>query len=216
MLRWEPRSPKGDMDSMGVDVARGGRDQTLLAMRHDNWYDKLVKLPGKDTPTGRHVVGAVVAHLRDDAPVHVDVIGVGSSPYDMLKEGHYQTVGVNVGTTSTWHGKSGKLWFKNLRSELWWRLREWLDPDNDTGAMLPPDTELLADLCAPEWEMTTKFIQVESREQIIERIGRSPDCASAVILALLDTPKARRLSPLLGYKATERVLEYDPYATSSA
>lgn len=215
MLRWEKRSPKGEMSSMGVDVARGGMDKTTLAMRYDNWFDHLVKIPGRETPTGRHVVGQVVANLRDDAPVHVDVIGVGSSPYDMLKEGHYQTVGINVGVASVWPGKSGKLQFKDLRSELWWRMREWLDPDNDTGAMLPPDTELLADLCAPEWSMTGKYIKVESREQIIDRIGRSPDCATAVILALIDTPKARRIDPLLKRKQPERVLEYDPYTSSA-
>jgi len=216
MLRWGSRSPKGEMDSMGVDVARGGRDQTLLSARHGNWYDKLVKLPGKSTPTGRPVVGAVVSNLTDDAPVHVDVIGVGASPYDMLREGHYQTVGVNVGEKSYWHGKSGKLQFKNLRSELWWRMREQLDPANDTGIMLPPDQELLADLCAPEWCMDGKWIKVESREDIIDRIGRSPDCASAVLLAQLDTPKARRVFNATGAKAARQHLDYDPYASASA
>lgn len=214
MLRWTDKKPKGEMHSMGVDVARGGRDSTVLAPRHGNWYDQLIKRPGKDTPTGRHVVGLVVAHLADDAPVHVDVIGVGSSPYDLLREGHYQTVGVNVGEKSHWHGKSGKLQFKNLRSELWWRMREQLDPDNNTGIALPPDPELLADLCAPEWCMDGKTIKVESREEIIDRIGRSPDAATAVILAQLDTPKARHVFNAVGAKAAKAVLEYDPYTAS--
>jgi hypothetical protein len=215
MLRWTKKSPRGEMHSMGVDVARGGQDQTILAARHDTWYAPLVKLAGKATPTGRPVVGAVVANLTDDAPVHVDVIGVGASPYDMLREGHYQTVGVNVGEKSTWHGKSGRLQFYNVRSELWWRLREQLDPDNDTGIMLPPDTELLADLCAPEWEMAGKYIKVESREQIIDRIGRSPDCATAVLLAQLDTPKARRLKDILG-GAGPKHMEYNPFDLAGA
>lgn len=212
MLRWRKRSPKPEMDSMGVDVARGGKDNTVLSPRHGKWYDELIVRPGKDTANGRQVVGLTVAHLRDDAPVHVDVIGVGSSPYDMLREGHYQTVGVNVGEKSTWHGKSGKLQFKNLRSELWWRLREDLNPDNDTGIELPPDPELLADLCAPEWSMEGKWVVVESREEIIKRIGRSPDRASAVLLAQLDTPKARRVMDAVGPAAASKVLEYDPYS----
>lgn len=212
MLRWKDKSPKPEMDSMGVDVARGGRDNTVLSARHGNWYAKLVKMPGKSTPEGKQVVGAVVANLSDDAPVHVDVVGVGASPYDLLVQGHYQTVGVNVGEKSTWHGKSGRLQFYNLRSELWWRMREQLDPDNDTGVALPPDQELLADLCAPEWKMDGKNIKVESREDIIDRIGRSPDFATAVILAQLDTPKARRVMDAVGAKAAARVLEHDPYA----
>jgi hypothetical protein len=215
VLRWNNKSPKPVMDSMGVDVARGGKDNTVLATRHGQWYAKLIKQPGKNTPEGKHVVGLVVSNLTHDAPVHVDVIGVGASPYDMLVQGHYQTVGVNVGERSYWTGKSGKLQFKNLRSELWWRMREQLDPDNDTGIALPPDQELLADLCAPEWEMDGKYIKVESREQIIERIGRSPDSATAVILAQLDTPKARQVFDAVGAKRAAQVLEHDPYAASA-
>jgi len=211
MARWTDRKPKGDMDSMGVDVARGGLDKTVLSARHGNWYDQLVKLPGKQTPSGRHVVGQVVAHLTHNAPVHVDVIGVGSSPYDMLKEGHYQTVGVNVGEKSVWRGKSGRLQFPNQRSEQWWRMRESLDPDNDKGIMLPDDQELLADLCAPEWHMDGKNIRVESRDEIIDRIGRSPDCASAVLLAQLDTPKLREIQKA-GKNSERAVLDYDPLA----
>lgn len=212
MLRWTDRSPKGAMDSMGVDVARGGRDNTVLAPRHGNWYDKLTALSGKSTPNGQHVVGQIVARLRDNAPVHVDVIGVGSSPFDILTMAKYQTVGVNVGEKSNWHGKSGKLQFYNLRSELWWRMREALDPTNDAGTMLPPDQELLADLCAPEWEMKGKNIYVESREEIHDRIGRSPDRASAVLLAQLTTPKMAELKKARGQGA-KTVLDYDPLAT---
>lgn len=209
--RWTDRKPKGEMDSMGVDVARGGKDKTVLSPRHGKWYDKLVKIPGKQTPSGNEVVGQVVANLRDNAPVHVDVIGVGSSPYDLLKNGHYQTVGVNVGEKSVWAGKSGKLQFYNLRSELWWRMREALDPDNDTGTALPHDQELMADLCAPEWWMDGKRIRVESREEIIDRIGRSPDSASAVLLAQMGTPKLREIQK--ASRSRERaILDHNPYA----
>lgn len=214
--RWTDRSPKGEMMALGVDVARGGKDKSVFAPRHvtrdgADWYDRLKKVPGRDTPSGNEIVGEVIKLLRDDAPVHVDVIGVGSSPYDLLRNAHYQTVGVNVGERSVWRGKSGRLQFKNLRAELWWRLRESLDPENDTGIMLPPDPELLADLCAPEWYMEGKLICVESREDIIDRIGRSPDCASAVVLAQLHTPKIRQLErkARLSNKA---VLDHDPMA----
>ena len=69
------------------------------------------------------------------------------------------------------------------------KLREELDPVNDTGIALPPDPELLADLTAPKWSMQGMRVQVESRDDIVKRIGRSPDCASALILARMDTPK---------------------------
>ena len=99
-------------------------------------------------------------------------------------------------------------------------MRESLDPSNNTGIMLPPEPELLADLCAPTWEMTASSIKVESREAIYKRIGRSPDWASAYILALIDTPPldmVRRASragshnPFAGVQA-ETFQGYDPLA----
>ena len=212
MLRWTDRSPKGEMDSMGVDVARGGRDSTTISTRHGNWYDKIVNLPGSETPNGQTVVGQVIAHMKDSAPVHIDVIGVGSSPYDLLRIAGQQVIGVNVAEKSVATDRSGRLRFLNQRSELWWRLRENLDPVNDTGIMLPPDPELLADLCAPKWEMAGMRVQVESRDDIKARIGRSPDRASAVILAQLDTPKLAKIKRQQRVANTE-VLEYDPMAS---
>lgn len=210
--RWTDRAPKGEMMSMGVDVARGGRDSSVIAKRHEgNWYDRLVKLPGKSTPDGPTLVGQVIAHRRDSAPIHIDVIGVGASPYDLLREAKQQVLGVNVAEKATGSDRSGRLRFSNMRSELWWKLREELDPVNDTGIALPPDPELLADLAAPKWTMQGMRVQVESREDIVDRIGRSPDCASAVILAQLDTPKLDVI------KRAQRadnsaVLDYDPQA----
>ena len=205
--RWTDRAPKGEMTSMGVDVARGGKDNTVLAFEHGNWFDRLLRIPGTGTPSGRPVVAQVLAHRRDSCPVHVDGIGVGASVVDLLREVPCQTISVNVAERSIYHGQAGNLHFANLRSELWWRLREDLDPDNDTGLALPPDPELLAELCAPRWEMRGKSIYVESRDEIVKRIGRSPDAATAIILARIDTPnewKVRRAS------AERRQGAYDP------
>jgi len=149
--------------------------------------------------------------MKDSPPIHIDVIGVGSSPYDLLRIAGQQVIGVNVAEKSIATDRSGRLRFLNQRSELWWKLRELLDPVNDTGTMLPPDPELLADLCAPKWEMAGMRVQVESRESICARIGRSPDKASAVILAQLDTPKLAKIKRQQRETNTA-VMDYDPLA----
>jgi hypothetical protein len=133
-------------------------------------------------------------------PVHIDVIGVGASPYDFLVQNSVQQViGVNVSNSALGTDKSGMLHFFNLRSQLWWMMREALDPANNTGAALPPNPRLKADLTAPKWALQGKTIRVEGREEIVKRIGRSPDYASAYVLALIDTPKPPpcRSHPLL-------------------
>jgi Ni,Fe-hydrogenase III small subunit len=77
------------MLSQGVDVARGGRDNTVIANRHADgakglWFDELKLHKGADTPDGQVVAGLVIGARKDLAPVHIDVIGVGASPYDIL------------------------------------------------------------------------------------------------------------------------------------
>ena len=208
MDRWEPiNGKKPEMDSIGVDVARGGKDQTVISRRHGAWYDELLAYPGSATPDGHMTAGLVLASRRDDAPIHVDVIGVGASPYDILKGQNQQVLGVNVSEKSLATDKSGRLRFANQRSELWWRMREALDPDANNGIAIPPDNKLRADLCAPTWRLQGAIVQVESREDIVKRIGRSPDYASALILAQIETPKMRTM-----FAATARA-EYDPYRT---
>jgi len=209
MARWKRPDVVPEMDSMGVDVARGGKDNTVIARRHGMWFDELLAYPGTQTPNGPTVAGLCVSAVRDRAPIHVDVIGVGASAYDSLITANQQALGVNVSETDNGTDKSGRLRFRNQRSGDWWRMREALDPANNTGIALPADTRLLADLTAPRWRVSGSVIQVESREEIIDRIGRSPDYASALLLAMRDTPKIA-VAKLMGQGS--RLKEYDPYA----
>lgn len=209
-VRWVKPAKLPSMDSVGVDVARGGRDNTIIARRHGAWFDEPLVYPGAATPDGNTVAALSLAARRDMAVIHIDVIGVGSSPYDFLREAGQQVVGVNVAEKARGVDKSGRLAFFNLRSELWWRMREWLDPASNTGAALPPDKRLTADLCAPTWSLSGSTLKVASREEILAKIGRSPDFGSAYVLGLMDTPKLSVLKAL----GTDRrkVKDYDPYS----
>lgn len=120
---------------------------------------------------------------------------------------------MNVSERATGFDKSGRLGFINQRSEDWWRMREALDPSNNMGVELPPDKELLADLCAPKWELQGARIKVESREEIYDRIKRSPDRASAVLLALRDTPLWADFGLTSAHTPAQQ--SYDPYAKSN-
>lgn len=212
MQRWRPRSPKGRMLSMGVDVSRGGRDSTVIARRHQGmWFDVPLTYPGSAVPDGPTVAGLVISAQRDAAAIHIDVIGVGASPYDFLRSGTNHTViGVNVSEAATGLDQSGRLRFKNQRSELVWRMREALDPSNDTGIALPNDKRLRADLAAFTWEMQGTTVYVHSRDQIIKRIGRSPDWASAFVMALLDSPTWDDFDGENDERARQSVLNYSP------
>ena len=214
MARWKPRNPRGEMMAMGVDVARGGKDNTVIATRHktpetDLWFDSLHMHPGTETPNGNVVAGLVIGERRDHAPIHLDVIGVGASPYDVLLNAGQDVYGVNVSERANSLDRSGRLSFMNLRSQLWWQMREALEPSSDNGIALPDDKDLLAELCAPRWEMSGLTIKVESRQDIVDRVGRSPDRATAIMLALIDVPKVRAIRALA--EPETPALSYDPY-----
>jgi len=201
--KWSPTPPVGvPMCCIGVDIAQGGNDQTVLAIRHDGWYAPLVAVPGKETPDGKVAAGLVVSKRRNDAKVIVDVGGGwGADAYAHLKEN-----GVDVksymGVKASKHRTVDKqLKFFNVRAEAYWRFREALDPSQEGGSqiMLPPDAELVADLCAPTYEIGTNGIKIESKEKVCGRIGRSTDKGDAVVMAWWEGLKQRNVPG--GWKA---------------
>ena len=183
--RWKTREkPTTPMTCLGVDVARGGKDKTALAPRYGNWFDQITTYPGKETPDGPVVAGLVLMAHQKPAKINLDVIGVGGSVYDCLKDKDgIDVVPINGAAKSTAKDRSGALTFVNLRAENWWKFREALDPEHGDDLALPPDPELKADLCAPTWKLRTNGIQVEAKEDIIARIHRSPDKGDAEVYA---------------------------------
>lgn len=208
MDRWREPEKLPTMDSVGADIARGGRDNTVLICRHGQWYSKPIAHKGTTTPDGPTAGALIMAAARDGARLHVDAIGVGSSPVDWLRERDQPVIAVNVAESPTEMSRSGAFGFANLRTQLMWKLREALDPMNNTGICLPPSRELRADMAAVTWEMKGKVIQALSREKIIERLGRSPDYLSALMLASMDSPDMRALEAAL--RVTRARREHDP------
>lgn len=194
MDRWKEDGKKGQqMDSAGVDIARGGKDKTVVSTRYGSWYDQIKAIPGAKTPDGATAAGFVVSNIRDKAVVHVDALGVGGETIGHLESNGIQVdavVGYDTQAVIAQHDKaSGRLKFRNRRAMIHWRFRESLDPVTGDNISLPPDPELKADLCTPLWKLTPGGILVEEKDEIKKRIGRSPDKGDAVIYASINTMK---------------------------
>ena len=184
--RWQPRDfDQTCITSVGVDPSRGGRDQTVVAYREGWYFHPLHKYDGSDMLTGSDVAAKVLEHCaRSHAPIHVDVIGVGTSVVDALSM--YvarRVVPVNAAAKGEGMDSSGTLKYANKRSELWWSFRDMLDPSYGQKISLPPDQALLAELSSPRYRLTPSGIQIERKDDIIKRLGRSTDSADAVIMA---------------------------------
>lgn len=180
MERWED-TPEGQPVEIGNDIARFGSDKTVIATRRGVKVLPLKVYAKKDTMETAGLV--IVEYTQQDASkIKVDDIGVGGGVTDRLKEQNYPVVPINVGESAIDTEK-----FADLRSELWWNLRELLDPNprtNPKPIALPRDDELLGDLCGIKYKITSKGqIKVESKDDMKKRIKRSPDRADAVVLA---------------------------------
>ena len=85
--------------------------------------------------------------------------------------------------------KAGQLRMRNRRAEMYWLLREALDPTNPDPIALPLDTELLGDLAAVRYKVVslgkTAAIQMRDKDEIREVLGRSPDKGDAVAMTFV-------------------------------
>ncbi len=196
--RWRPPHPTpsqshlndGDlMTSLGVDPSRGGRDDTVLApkwesLQGETIVDELVTFPGSAIPDGPTVGGHVLAVRRNMCPVLVDAIGVGTSVVDFLSSHGIQTEAITGSEGSTMRDRTGVFKMRNQRTELYWTLREALDPSHDPTLALPPDQELLEDLTAARYTILEgNILAVFPKEKIKKILGRSPGRGDAVLYA---------------------------------
>lgn len=210
MAKWKRPDKLPEMSIVGADIAMRGRDKTVIARRHDMWFDDAIVYPGVECKDGPTISAFLLAAQRNSAPIHLDLFGVGARPYGHLMQLGVQVLGINVGDKTEQRDLTGAYQFRNLRSLFWWRMREALDPDNNTGIVLPPNRYLRADLCAPKFRVVGPFVEVESREDIVKRLGRSPDFGSAYVLALVHTPKLTVLQRA-AREARGHARDYNPF-----
>jgi hypothetical protein len=68
--------------------------------------------------------------------------------------------------------------YRNKRAEMWFLMADWVK----SGGKLPPIPELVAELTIPTYSFSNGKIIMEDKDQVKERLGRSPDLADALAL----------------------------------
>lgn len=214
--RWTERAPEGfAMTAMAVDVAPGGGDKRVISSRYGGWFARL-NVAREVDKDGRLTAAAVVKLRRDNCPVIVDLGGGwGGDAVIALKDNGIAVatyMGLDPSTATT---RDGKLKFVNKRAETIWKFREELDPQQEGGssiALPPDDPELKADLASFRWILKPNGIQIEAKDDIKKRIGRSPDRGESVVMCLAPGNQAvkremkRHSAPrvVLGYASAKR------------
>jgi hypothetical protein len=204
------------LTALGVDVARGGSDRTVLTPVYSNYFGVQRVYAGSETPDGdivaKHVVSALglnpehVDHgviFGNRTPLGIDIIGVGASVYDTLHRNRFNAMDIDFRRGAGTTDRSGKLHFANVRAAAYWAFREALDPDYGEGLCLPPTRELLVDLTAAHWSVGPRGIILEPKDKIADRIGRSPDWGDSAILGWWAHKYGRALPTSTGSIAME-------------
>jgi hypothetical protein len=170
-----PATPK----VIGVDVARFGDDQSVIARRHGRKAEKLDKYRGLDTMELASIVAHVIITERPDA-VFVDGVGIGAGVVDRLRQLGHTVFDVQAGASPS---KPYADRCTNRRAEMWLKMREWL-PTADI-----PDTEhdLADELASVEYAFDARGrVQLEKKESMKRRGLPSPDCADALALTFAE------------------------------
>jgi phage terminase large subunit len=187
--------PDGVREIWGLDVARFGDDANALVRR-----SRLAVSPQIERWAGKDLMetaGRVKARW-DETPPHlrpeeilVDEIGLGAGVVDRLMELKLPVRGINVAEASSTADK-----YRNLRTELWFRARDWLASKNhklpscDGGCGRECLHEVLADeLLHPRYGYTsTGKMLVEPKDSMKKRGIRSPNVADAFVLTFASEP----------------------------
>jgi len=175
----KPLSQRGWM-RLGVDVARFGSDKTVIAARDTRCIQDIRTYSGIST---METVGWVRKAMEDmdcrPENVMIDDTGVGGGVTDRLHELGLSVVPVDFGSKAYEDTK-----FKNRRTELYWNMRKAIIPEATEPLFIPTKyNSLRKELTQPRYKMTSdQTIQLESKDELRKRLGRSPDESDAVAL----------------------------------
>ena len=165
----------------GLDVARQGSDSSVLAKRQGPIVHPLTVWRNLDLMQLTGAVKAEYDAIENPAKRPVEIIvdsnGFGAGVLDRLRELDLPARGLNVSERAL-----QKETYLNLRAELWFKIKSWLE---GMDVKLPRDDALWAELAAPRYHFTSSGkLQVESKEAMKKRGVASPDRADAVALCL--------------------------------
>ena len=157
---------------LGCDIARFGKDRTVVIKRQGNLAEMLYKAQGKNLMEVAGWIGRYCDDNKVDVVV-VDDTGLGGGVTDRLRE-------VGLGNTRIVAFKGGEKARQNARfanrvTEVWWAMRDWV---LDAGK-LPNDNGLIGQLASRRYTIQSdKRLMMESKD----KMANSPDEADALAM----------------------------------
>jgi hypothetical protein len=200
---------------LGVDIASDGGDELAIAwvMGLNAWIGDATS--GSAIASPRQAAQFILNQIQLAEQFHekhgiaervrlkYDAIGIGWAMGGILEEYRDQgrhnaeLIPVDVSEKSSEPEK-----YAQQRSEMWWRMREWIEPTEDTGEVDPKGQRVMAPLAqlymgmrelaqlnAPSYTVKNGRIQIETKESMRKRGRRSPDRGEAFLLGFFEPPQ---------------------------
>lgn len=188
---------------LGIDVARFGDDRSVIFPRQGLVAFKPAEMRGaRTTDIAARVMKAKV-EWGSELEIIDDTGHWGHGVIDNLITAGYSPLGIQF------HAPALDSRYRNRRAEMWLLMSEWVK----RGGALPPIPELTGELTTPTYTFHNGKFQLEDKDLIKQRLGRSPDLADALALtfAVPDEPARDHLLAALDNRP-KLLSEYDPYA----
>lgn len=193
---------------LGVDVARFGDDESVMFKRQGKAAFVPLRMRNLDSLQGASHVANIFNEWRGNS-IQIDATGgYGAGWYDQLKAMNFEALPVQFAAKAANSER-----FYNKRAEMWWDMCAWI---KDGGA-LPPVPEMVVGLSTVTYSFKNGKILIEDKEQIKDRLGRSPDledalaCTFAFPVASVGRD-ASGLPSLNSLISASHQHAYDPYA----
>lgn len=173
--------PSGTKAIMGLDIGEYGTDSNVACFRYGGYIEPLISWGGVDTMvTGDRA--AEEYKSRSVLRCCVDATGVGAGVAPHMRRSGFNSVPVKVASRPTEATELGE--FALLRDQLWFAVREYLR--TDSGAMLPPDEDLIEELLVATYEVVNGKIHIVKKSVMRDLLKRSPDKADALCLSFFE------------------------------
>lgn len=164
---------------IGLDIARFGDDSTVFCFRKGRFCSRFEVYNQYDTVEVANLTTHFIQQYHP-ARVFMDIGGQGAGVYDILKDRGYGRIvrGIYFGGKAMNSDR-----YTNRRAEMWDSVRAWLGED----VQLPYDESLLDELVSVNKKYDKMGrLQLEEKEEVKKRLGRSPDKADALALTFAE------------------------------
>jgi hypothetical protein len=190
---------------LGVDVARFGDDRTVIFPRQGLASFRPIVMRNARTTDIAAKVMLCKRRWGSELEIIDDTGHWGHGVIDNLLAAGIPVLGINYA------GKALNPRYRNRRAEMWIQGAEAIRH----GAALPPIPEMVAELTEPTYTFLNGVFVLEEKDQVKERLQRSPDLADAYMqtYAFPDMPGdvMERLK-----RTTATSHDFDPYGAPAA